>query len=77
MNPDAATRASGDTIETDLASLQPDQRRLLHWHGLPVFVVLCTAATIDSLRDEKLLAVLVGVCAYCACVSRRLRSYGA
>ena len=56
LNPDAALRASGDVIEIDLASLRPDQRRVLHWRGLPIFVVRRTAATIASLRDEKLLA---------------------
>src|SRR5690349_18198 len=56
LGPDAGLRAGGGVIETDLASLQPDQRRVLHWHGLPIFVARRSAATIDSLRDEKLLA---------------------
>ncbi len=56
LNPDAAIRASGDVIEADLAGLQPAERRVLNWHGLPLFVVRRTAAMIDALRDEKLLA---------------------
>jgi ubiquinol-cytochrome c reductase iron-sulfur subunit len=56
LNPDAGTRASGDVIELDLASLRPAEPRALHWHGLPIFVVRRTAAMIDALRDERLLA---------------------
>ena len=56
FNPDAGIRASGDVIEVDLAGLPPAQPRVLHWHGFPIFVVRRTAAMIDALRDETLLA---------------------
>ena len=56
LNPDAAVRASADVTEADLADLQPAQPRILRWHDLPVVVVRRTAAMIDALRDEKLLA---------------------
>jgi ubiquinol-cytochrome c reductase iron-sulfur subunit len=59
LNPDAASRASGDVIEADLADLQPAQERVLRWHNLPIVVVRRTAAMIDALRDEKLLARMV------------------
>ena len=56
LNPDAALRASGDVIETDLAGLPAARPRILHWHGRPIFVVRRTATMIDALRDERLLA---------------------
>jgi len=59
LNPDAASRASGDVIEADLADLQPAQQRVLRWHNLPVVVVRRTTAMIEALRDEKLLARMV------------------
>ena len=59
LNPDAASRASGDVIEADLAGLQPAQPRSVRWRGLPILVVQRTAAAIDALRDEKLLTRLV------------------
>jgi ubiquinol-cytochrome c reductase iron-sulfur subunit len=59
LNPDAASRASGDVIEADLAGLQPAQPRSVHWRGLPIFVVKRTGPVIDALRDEKLLARMV------------------
>ncbi len=59
LNPDTAIRASGDVIEVDLAGVAPAERRVLHWRGVPLFVVRRTAAMIDSLRDEKLLARMV------------------
>jgi ubiquinol-cytochrome c reductase iron-sulfur subunit len=59
LNPDAATRAHGDDIEVDLAGLHPAQPRSVRWHDLPIVVVQRTAAAIDALRDEKLLARLV------------------
>jgi ubiquinol-cytochrome c reductase iron-sulfur subunit len=59
LNPDAATRTSGDVIEVDLAGLRPAQPRVLRWRDLPVVVVRRTAAMIDALRDEKLLARMI------------------
>jgi ubiquinol-cytochrome c reductase iron-sulfur subunit len=59
LNPDAASRASGDVIEADLAGLQPAQPRMLGWHNLPIVVVGRTTAMVDALRDEKLLARMV------------------
>ncbi len=59
LNPDAATRASGDVIEVDLAGLQPAEPHVLLWRGLPLFVVRRTAAMVDSLRDATRLARMV------------------
>jgi ubiquinol-cytochrome c reductase iron-sulfur subunit len=59
LNPDAATRASGDVIDVDLAGLQPAQPRSALWHGLPIVVVRRTGAAIEALRDAKLVARLI------------------
>lgn len=56
LNPDAAMRASGDVVEADVGGLPPGEPRLLRWHNLPIVVVRRTAAMLEALRDEKLLA---------------------
>ena len=59
LNPDAASRASGDVVEADLGNLPPGEPRALRWRNLPIVVARRTAAMIDALRDQKLLARLV------------------
>jgi ubiquinol-cytochrome c reductase iron-sulfur subunit len=54
LNPDAATRASGDVVDVDLAGLQPAQPRTVLWHSLPVVVVQRTAAMLGALQDKTL-----------------------
>jgi ubiquinol-cytochrome c reductase iron-sulfur subunit len=58
LDPDAASRAAGD-VEADLAGLPPGEPRMLAWRNLPIVVVRRTAAMIDALRDDKLLARMV------------------
>ena len=59
LNPDAASWAAGDVIEADLAGLEPGEPRVLRRHNLPILVARRTAAMVDALRDEKLLARLI------------------
>jgi ubiquinol-cytochrome c reductase iron-sulfur subunit len=59
FNPDAAIRASGDVVELDLADLRAAQQRALRWHDLPIFVVRRTAAMLEALQDQTLVARLV------------------
>jgi ubiquinol-cytochrome c reductase iron-sulfur subunit len=58
LNPDAATRASGDVIDVELAGLPPAQPRTVLWHGLPIVIVQRTAAMLAALQDKTLTARL-------------------
>ncbi len=96
LNPDAGVRAAGDVIDLDLAGLAPGERRVVHWHHVPIFLVKRTAGMLQAMQEPQFvgrlvdassekpqqppyaanwhrsidpgLAVLVGVCTYCACV---------
>jgi ubiquinol-cytochrome c reductase iron-sulfur subunit len=58
MNPDAATVAAAGPIDIDVSQIQPGQRVVALWAARPVFVVNRPAATLDGLRDPKLVAQL-------------------
>jgi len=96
LSPDAGVRAADDAVDVDLAELAAGQPRVVHWRGLPVFLVKRTPAMLQAMREPQFaarlvdagsarrqqppyatnwhrsidpaLAILVGVCTYCACV---------
>jgi ubiquinol-cytochrome c reductase iron-sulfur subunit len=59
MNPDAATRASGDVVDVDLRTLVPAQRTVVRWHGYPIFVVRRTDDMLSAMQESKFVAMLV------------------
>jgi ubiquinol-cytochrome c reductase iron-sulfur subunit len=58
LNPDAATRASGDVIAVEFAGLRPAEPRTVRWHNRPILVVRRTARMLESLQDGALVARL-------------------
>ncbi len=59
MNVDARTRAAGDIVTVDLAGLRPAERRVLHWHNVPVFIVHRTQAMLDTMQQPTFAAQLI------------------
>jgi ubiquinol-cytochrome c reductase iron-sulfur subunit len=58
LNPDAGVRASGDVIDLDLAGLAPGERRVVHWHHLPIFLVKRTAGMLQAMQEAQFVSRL-------------------
>lgn len=58
MNPDARVRAASDIMEVDLAQLRPAEQRVVHWRGLPIFVVRRTPVMLQAMQDETFVTQL-------------------
>jgi ubiquinol-cytochrome c reductase iron-sulfur subunit len=59
MNPDAGMRASGDVVDVNLDELRLGQRRVVHWHHVPISVVHRTPAMLAAMQDTAFVARLV------------------
>ncbi len=51
MNPDGATRAAGNFVETDIAGLRAGEMRTVRWRAMPIFVTHRTPAMLAAMQD--------------------------
>ena len=58
MEPDASTLAAGGPVDLDVSRVAPGQQVLIRWRERPIFVFHRTPATLDTMRDKKMLALL-------------------
>jgi ubiquinol-cytochrome c reductase iron-sulfur subunit len=59
MNPDAATRATGDIVGVNVASWLPGELRRVQWRNLPIFIVKRTIDMLEAMQEQKFVSILV------------------